>query len=794
MGARPTYAELEQRVTDLTAQLAHARQEGADLKQAAQLYHLLADNVQNVIWTMDMDLRLTYISPSIETLRGYSPEEIGRLPLSASLSPASHTQVMEVLARELERERTGQQDDPLEVTVLELEQYCRDGSTAWTETRTRFLRDEQGRAVGILGVASDITDRRRAEEERKEREERFQTLLDSIEEGYFESDLQGNITFFNDCLCRIIGYPPEELLGLNNRDYTSPTTARRIYQIFKDMYFSGKPTTFMDYEVFHRDGGVRVLEVSATLLNDRSGTPVGFRGVARDVTDRRRAEKALRQSEERYRSLIENAVWGVFICERATGRLLYVNACFREMFGLNGQPAETLSVRDLIPPEEFERLRPQVAGSGAKALPPGGSASCRAQRLDGTPLSIDFNATAVVYQETPALQGVVRDITVTQRLEQQLRQAQKLEAIGTLAGGTAHDFNNLLMGIQGHVSLLLAASNPGDEHFRRLQSIEQYVQLGANLTRQLLGFARAGKYEARPSDMNLILRRSAEMFGRTHKEIEIRLEPEDGLWTVEVDRGQIEQVLLNMYVNAWQAMPSGGELRLATANLTLTEETAPPYSALPGDYVAVTVSDTGIGMDSQTRQKIFDPFFTTKERGRGSGLGLASAYGIIKNHGGLIHVTSVKGQGSSFTILLPASHKSLSPEKPVREKVFPGSETILLVDDEEMIRDVGRDMLEALGFTVLTAAGGEQAVELYRSMGGTINLVILDMIMPRMSGGEAFDRLKECDPKIKVLLCSGYSLDSQASDILNRGCSGFIQKPFSLEALSHKLREVLEQP
>ena len=378
------------------------------------------------------------------------------------------------------------------------------------------------------------------------------------------------------------------------------------------------------------------------------------------------------------------------------------------------------------------------------------------------------------------------------KLEAQLLHAQKMEAIGTMAGGIAHDFNNLLMGILGNVSLMLLNMEPNHQNCDGLKKIEQCVQRGTELTRQLLGFARGGKYETKPTDLNEIVNNSSGMFSRTRKEITIHGKYQEHLWAAEVDRGQMEQVLVNLYVNACHAMPRGGDIYLGTENVILGENDLKPHQVEPGKYVKISITDTGIGMDEATRQRIFEPFFTTKEMGRGTGLGLASVYGIINNHGGVIQVTSETGEGTTFDIYLPASEKKIVKEKKLSEKLLAGTETILLVDDEEVILDVGEQLLKKIGHTVITAQSGEKAINTYRENKHGIDIVVLDMIMPGMGGAETYERLKKINSHVKVLLSSGYSLDGQASEILERGCSGFIRKPFTLEELSRKIRSILD--
>jgi nitrogen-specific signal transduction histidine kinase/CheY-like chemotaxis protein len=383
---------------------------------------------------------------------------------------------------------------------------------------------------------------------------------------------------------------------------------------------------------------------------------------------------------------------------------------------------------------------------------------------------------------------VGRDLTHLKKLEDQLLQSQKMEAVGTLAGGIAHDFNNLLMGIQGRASLMATEIEPRHPAWEHIEAIETYVRNAADLTSQLLGFAQGGKYEIRPTDLNVLIKAHNRMFSRTRKELTVQGTYARDLPTVEVDRGQIKQVLLNIYLNAWQAMPDGGTIYVETAAVNLAEGDQTAADLAPGRFVRITVTDTGVGMDEAVCQRVFEPFFTTRPMGHGTGLGLASAYGIVKNHGGAINVYSEKGQGSAFSVYLPASAARAETATPPPARLQPGTGTILLVDDEQMIIEVGAAMLKRLGYDVLTAADGKSALRLYQREKARIDLVILDMVMPGMGGGATFDRLKAFDPDVRVLLSSGYSLNGQATEIIKRGCVGFIQKPFSMAQLSEKLK------
>ena len=503
-------------------------------------------------------------------------------------------------------------------------------------------------------------------------EDRYRNIIETMEEGYFEIDLKGKLTFVNDAFARMVGRTPSQMRGLRTRDYTSTDTATRMQHTLNTIYLTGESQRIGRFDVFHPDGDRVALELSVSQVKNTRSRVVGFRGIARDVT-----------------------------------------------------------------------------------------------------------ANLKVTREK-------------QRLETQLHQARKMEAIGTLASGIAHDFNNIMMGILGNTSLMISRIDPDHPHFEKLKNIEKYVENGSELTQQLLGFARGGKYNVKPSSIRELVEESAQMFGRTKKEIRIHKAHLKETFPVAVDRGQIEQVLLNLFVNAWQAMPGGGDIYLLTEDVELEADYQAPYEVIPGPYVKLSIMDTGVGMDRTTRKRIFEPFFTTKEMGRGTGLGLASAYGIIKNHGGYINVYSEKGRGTTFNIYLPASDHTRPEEDGATRRIYTGSETILLVDDEDITMDVGQELLEELGYKVLTARNGRDALDIYRRRKARIDMVILDMVMPGMGGGATYDELKKLNPEVKVLLASGYSISGEASKILERGCNAFIQKPFNMKQLSEKIRKVLD--
>jgi len=379
-----------------------------------------------------------------------------------------------------------------------------------------------------------------------------------------------------------------------------------------------------------------------------------------------------------------------------------------------------------------------------------------------------------------------------EELQLQLAQAQKMEAIGTLAGGIAHDFNNILAGILGGLALVELEFQDGSASKTDIQEMKALVNRGAALTKQLLGFARLGKYDLKPLDLKRVAAKTSAMYGRARTDITIQLDFAPELLAVLMDHSQLEQVLLNLLVNAGQAMPQGGHLLLRAQNADLADDQGVLLGVPPGLYVKLLVTDTGSGMDAKTMGRIFEPFFTTKGPGEGTGLGLASVFGIIKNHAGFIGVESEMGKGTTFTLLLPATERQVAEDKTPMAVLEHGTGTILVVDDEAQIVKVCARLLQKFGYEVLTAAGGRQALDLVRQHGAKISLVLLDMTMPEMSGRQTYEALQKLLPGIKVLLSSGCSIEGQAQELLDSGCNGFIQKPFDAAVLSAKVRKILE--
>ena len=516
----------------------------------------------------------------------------------------------------------------------------------------------------------------------------------------------------------------------------------------------------------------------------------------KQIADRKSAEDTVKESHQLLLTILNSIDASIFVADMDTYRILFANdfminnfgkeivgkICF-EVFRKNDSPCDICTNQQLVDDQNN----------------PSGLVVWQGQNPITKKWYINHDR-AIKWPDGKTVRiQIATDISELKQLELErqqnetaLRRSRQLELVGTLAGGIAHDFNNLLMGIQGWVSLISTDFNDSHPISEKINTIEKYIDSASGLTKQLLGLARQGKYEVRPIDINKLVVESSTMFGRTAKDVAIHTKLKNPPPIVAADEKQIEQVMLNLYINALQAMPKGGVLYLETSIVCLNDSFCRPYGVKPGYYVNISVADTGLGIDDATLERIFDPFFTTKDRGRGTGLGLASAYGIVKNHDGIVTVTSEPGLGSTFNLYLPISNQEVKKKPQTIDGVIRGSETILLVDDEDMIVEVGKAMLEKLGYRVVVAKDGGKAIDMVHEAQGNFDLIILDLVMPGMDGGATFDIIRKKDPKMPVLLSSGYSIDGAAREIMGRGCNGFIQKPFKLSEFSRKIRMILE--
>ena len=628
----------------------------------------------------------------------------------------------------------------------------------------------------------------------KESEQRYQTLFEHAGFGITLFDIEtGERIEFNRMAYESLGYTRDEFKSLTAGDLDAFRTPNEVKKQMSEMVKQGSTV----FETMHK---TKNGELRHGLI---SSVPFCFDGknyiqsIRLDITDRKKAELALKESEERFQRLVEYTPDALYLHDM-DGNIIDVNHLACESLGYSKEELLTMKIQDIEQnfisgkhAERWRQMSPNVPATIESVQ----------KRKDGSTFPVEIRIWIFESGENQHMLALVRDITerkITEeekkRMEAQLAYSQKMQSIGTLAGGIAHNFNNLLMGIQGNASLIQFNKKPDDPDFNRLSIIHKLVESGSSLTAQLLGYAREGRYEVKPLNFNQLVKETADTFSSARKDLTLHQDLSESLYGVKADKGQIDQALLNLYLNAADSMPNGGEIFLSTRNVTHKDMHDKSYKPVPGNYVLLTVRDTGSGIDDEIMGRIFEPFFTTKGLANGTGLGLASVYGVVKGHRGYIDVLSQKSQGTSFQIYLPATNEKMKEDKTASDYILKGEETILLVDDESIIIDTGRQMLEFLGYNVLIATGGKEAVKLYKEYSDKIDMLLLDMVMPDMNGGDTYDKIKEINPKIKALLSSGYSIDGEAKIILKRGCNGFIQKPFSINKLSASIRDILDRP
>ncbi len=634
-------------------------------------------------------------------------------------------------------------------------------------------------------------------------EKTFQNPLDIIEKtpiGFFTATPQGRYIFANPALARIYGYAsPEDLMhsitDIAAQVYYDPADMEEFMRLLET---DGEVVNH-ESRLLRKDGTVFWASSNVRAVRDQKGTTLYYQGVTADITDRKRAEEELR-----LQSLVLDQIEDRVVVTDLSGRITYVNQAEIKMTGfsrdeiLNKSP-DIYGENSELGPTQYEILEKTLQSGPWRGEVVNYS-------KDGSERIMDFR-TQVVQDEMcqpVAFCGIATDITeraqaedARQKLQVQLLQAQKMESIGILAGGIARDFNNLLHIISGNLELL-GRGKPGEHpDQKRLRAIKKSIDRGSDLIKHLLLFGRKVEVRKQTLDLNLEIRHSVRFLERSSvKIIAVELFLDDGAWPIYADPIQVEQVLYNLQTNAGEAMPDGGRLIIETENVTLEQDYVENHAgAKPGRYVRMSVTDTGCGMDEKIRKQVFDPSFTTKEPGEGTGLGLPSVYGIVNAHEGCINCYSEPGKGTTFQIYWPAISEIDVREDETAVKITPegGSETILVVEDEKEIREFTFEVLSDHGYLTITAASGEQALEIYSVQGENINLVLLDLSMPGMDGSQCLEEMLKINPEVKVLIASGYSANAHAKAIPESGVAGFIGKPFQVHELLVEIRKVLDE-
>jgi PAS domain S-box-containing protein len=648
---------------------------------------------------------------------------------------------------------------------------------------------------GLLGVNIDITPRKLAEQERRRAHAALQSFLDHSVALVFLKDVAGRYLMVNRQFEKCFGVTREEVLGRTDRDIFPDQQAEIFVENDRKVREAGVEMEFE--EVAHYTGGTRVSLVLKFPIRDESGLITGVGGVATDVTDRIAVDKARRRADERFRILVENARDVIFTLG-TDGRFLTVNPASEAVSGWLPFDWVGKEYIDLVLEEDRSLARARFADvvQGRQPAP----YELRAYRRNGSVLIVEVTLTPILEDGNVAyVLGIARDVTDRRQLEDQLRQAQKMESIGQLAGGVAHDFNNILTVIQGHAALVGTNSSLPREIQDSISQITQAAERAANLTRQLLAFSRRQLLQPQSLNLNEIVVEMGKMLRRIlGEDILLEVKPADGLPELPGDRGMIEQVLMNLAVNARDAMPGGGRLIVSTEAYQRAEEDSQPNGEIPfGLFVRLTVSDTGCGISPEHLPRIFEPFFTTKGVGRGTGLGLATIYGIVQQHRGWITVESQPGQGSTFRVYLPAETSSSGSSKqvPLLRKVSPegGSERILVVEDETAVRALVRSVLKRFGYEVLEAHSGLEALQLWQEYRGTIDLLLTDIVMPGgMNGRQLAEWLLADQPELPVIYTSGYAAEAVGGDFKFNEGQNFLQKPYPPTRLADLIRKTLD--
>ena len=755
------------------------------LRESEEEYRLLFENVHDVVCVLDPELRLVRVSPSVEQVLGYRPAElVGRTVAEAGIvAPVS----LEALARDAAAVLAG-----AHVPLTSYDLLARDGTIRTVEVNGEpFVRD--GAVLGIIAVARDVSDRLAAQAALRESEEKYRHLFANVTDVVYAFDTELRILSISPSVERILGYTPDEIVGRRFQDIelVSPDYTGAVH-IDAARALAGERVESSTYEFVAKDGARRYGEVSIAPLV-RDGGFVAAVAVARDITDRVETEHALRESESNYRAIFDGAREGIVVIDPDTGAILDVNAMICELFGYRREEFRLLSLGDLSqgqPPfseaEALERVRRAAAGQPQLF-------EWLARARDGRCFWNEVSLHRATIGGVERLLAFARDIDERKQLEGQMRRLQKLDAIGRLAGGIAHDFNNTLTALDGYADLALVHLDPTHPAAAELDEIRGLVRRAAGLTRQLLAFSRRQILQPVPLYLNDVVRGMEGMLRRLlgeHIGLVCTLDP--NLGTIEADPGQLEQVILNLAVNAHDAMPDGGSLSLETTNVDLGPERA-PIGVEPGPYVALTIRDTGCGMDPETRSHIFEPFFTTKPAGEGTGLGLATVYGIVTQSGGHIQVDSEPGRGTTIHVCLPRSHGSVEAEAEPSRTPAPQArgETVLVVEDDAGVRDTIRSTLTRLGYTVLEAADPADALRLCGTREGAIGLVICDLVLPEVRGPELAERLTALRPTLRVLYISGYSDGAAPGGTPLPHGAPFLERPFSADSLAHKVAALL---
>ncbi len=763
----------------------HRQIEASLVESEARLRTYLESASEGLV-VVDREGRIEYVNAKTEEMFGYTREELIGQRLEVLLPERFreiHTQHRVHYTAHPRVRPMGQ--------GLDLAGRRKDGSEFPVEVGLSAVPVEGG--VVQIGFINDITIRKQAEDALRESEQRFRHLVETSSDQIWQVDTQGVYTYISPHCRKLVGYEPEEMLGRSPFDFMAPAEAQRAREFFRGIAAQALPFEHFENAALHKSGRTVMLDTSGVPYFDQNGMLLGYRGIDRDITERRRAEEALRRSKASLARAQEMAHLGNWEEDAATGKLEWSEEVYRIFHLPMGEPMDRDRFLELVHPDDRTAVGAAVQAALSTAAPY--NIDHRIVLPDGTVRHVREHAETVRdKQGALRLVGTVQDITEYKQMEEQLRHSHRMEAIGRLAGGVAHDFNNLLTIIGGYSELLAMKLPPDSDERRDLDEIVAAAGRAVWLTRQLLAFSRRQILQLKIIDLNAVVRNLDNMLRRLiGEDVQLNTRLAADLGAVKADPAQIEQVIMNLAVNARDAMPQGGNLIIETCNVDLDENYSRAHPEVqPGPYVMLAASDDGIGMTAEIMAHIFEPFYTTKPREKGTGLGLSTVYGIVKQSGGSVFVYSEPGRGATFKIYLPrVEQEHASTAKISAPTMCRGEETILVVEDEAGVRMLIRAILEAQGYTVLDAPRGRDAIELLRR-GNPAALMITDVVMPEMSGRELAESARAVAPHLKVLYMSGYTDEAILQHGILEAGIPFLQKPFTQEGLVRKIREVLD--
>ncbi len=790
MAEKPTYEELEQKVKELEKESLELKRVAEELKHQKTRLESLLEYSSLAIVNVDEGCNIISCNRDFERLFCFSESEIRGRNLDELIAGQTYI------------------GDAISYTKESLAGKTIHGSGKRQRKDGAYINVEfigvpviiDGKVIGAYGIYQDVSKRKRIEEALVESEEKYRSIVENIEEGYSEVDLAGNFTFFNDSISKILGYSKDELMGMNNRQYTDNDNAKKIYEIFNRVYKTGEPAKAFGWEIIRKDGTKRYIETSVSLMRDRENQPMGFQGVARDLTERELAEEALHREEERFKILVEKSPLGVSLI-REDGHYEYLNPKFIEMFGYN---LEDIPVgRDwFIKAYPDSRYRQEVISTWINDLEKyeTGESRPRSYRVsckNGSKKDVYFRP---VTMETGEQFLIYEDITEKIRLEAQLQQAKKMEAIGTLAGGVAHDLNNILSGIVSYPELILM-DLPADSPLRKpLLTIQTSGERAAVIVQDLLTLARRGVAISEVVNLNDIISEQLkspefEKLKSFNPDVQVETHLDMDLLNIKGSTTHLSKSIMNLVSNAAEAMPDRGRIFISTENLYIDRPIRGYDHVEEGDYVTVVVSDTGIGISKEDMERIFEPFYTKKVMGRsGTGLGMAVVWGTVKDHKGYIDVGSIEGEGTTLKLYFPVTREEIATDKslPSIEEYIGKGESVLVVDDVNEQRELAYNMLNRLGYSVNTVSSGENAIEYLKN--NPVDLLVLDMIMePGIDGLETYKRIIEIHTNQKAIIASGYSETDRVKEAQRLGAGQYIKKPYTLGRIGLAVKEELEK-